>query len=51
MTTFFFFLFEAALIDQLMALGYTCVNTAVSGINRSTAEPMANAKQMSEAVS
>ncbi|MBN2630894.1 MAG: hypothetical protein JXR75_10195 [Rhodobacteraceae bacterium] len=51
MTTFSKAEVEAALIDQLMALGYTCVNTAVSGINRSTAEPMANSKQMSEAVS
>lgn len=50
MTTFSKAEIESALIDQLMALGYTCLNAAVSGINRSTPEPMANAKQMSEAV-
>lgn len=50
MTTFSIAQVEAALIDQLIGLGYTCVNAAVSGKNRSTPEPMANAKQMSEAV-
>lgn len=41
---------EAFLLDQLAALGHTCINDAVSGLDGSTLEPMTKAKQMVEAV-
>lgn len=41
---------EAVFFDQLVALRYTCINDAVSGLDGSTLEPMTKAKKIVEAV-